>query len=618
MCDAAVPSVKEAYEALLSEIAREGEALQVDDDRYARLRGITFLLAALGLLAALFNRTPELWAGTAVAWTIFLIFVVLHARVSTRQFDLGRRKKLYERGLERIAGTFRTDDPHRRGDTHRDEEHPFSSDLDVFGPASLYEQLNVTETPGGAELLAEWLKQPTELHTARGRQRAAQELAAEPQLREHLAVAGMRAASEVRAVGAATPLLKWAAKPTEMGPLKPVLIIAALLVLATVGLTTASVVSNAWGRAWLIPVGLNLVLIFSVRSRLEPVLGPVVVKQSPLPVYAAMMAIVEQHRFEDPGLEALRKRLSPSDGVRASEALAQLERYTGLASVRHNAIALFLADAFFLWEVFVADRIDGWRGRHGAKLADWLDALSELEALVCLATFAYEHPVYAWPEVTEEGPSHFVAEGLGHPLIPVGNRVCNDVALDADTTALMVTGSNMSGKSTMLRSMGVAAVMAQVGAPVCAVRLRLSRLEIHTSMRIGDALDRGASRFYMEVYKLKRVVDAARRAKPPTSVLFLLDEVLHGTNSRERNIGAKSVVRFLVDQGAIGAVSSHDHGLVELDELTDGRVRNTHFEDHLEDGEMAFDYKMKAGPVGTSNALRLMRTVGIDVPGLDG
>jgi DNA mismatch repair ATPase MutS len=178
----------------------------------------------------------------------------------------------------------------------------------------------------------------------------------------------------------------------------------------------------------------------------------------------------------------------------------------------------------------------------------------------------------------------------------------------------MITGSNMSGKSTMLRSMGLGAVLAQAGAPVCAAELTMSPVRVFTSMRVGDALDRGVSRFYMEVEKLKRIVDALDEAGAP--VMFLLDEVLHGTNSRERIIGAKAVVRYLVEHGAIGAVSSHDLGLVELERLTDGKVKNVHFEDHIENGRMCFDYRMKAGAVSTSNALRLMRDVGLTVPGL--
>ncbi|MEM1031834.1 MAG: DNA mismatch repair protein MutS [Myxococcota bacterium] len=627
----AAAAVSETYAAALSAIAAEESRLGAEDDRYARLRGIAFLLAGGGFIAALFVRTPAVWLGVAAAATTFLVFVVRHAQVSTRQFDLARRRSLFEHGQARIAGTYRSDEPTRRGDAHRDEEHPFTSDLDVFGPASLFEQLNVAQTPGGSERLAAWLQAPAGADDVARRQHAAQALARDAELRERLALAGMRAASETRALGPPTALLTWAQRPPVMivGPVGRIALpLAALLVVATVGLIGVSAAGLGAARAWWIPVAMNVGMLLALRGRIGPVVGPVVVKQSPLPRYAAMMEIVESTTFDDPTLTRIRGRLVPPEGgPRASEALGRLERYLGLASVRHNALALVLFNVFLLWDVFMADRIDRWRAAHGAQLEGWLDALSELEALRCLATFAAEHPDFAWPDLSGSGetPATFVAEGLGHPLLPADRRVTNDVRLEAATRALMVTGSNMSGKSTMLRSMGVAAVLAQAGAPVCARTLRMSpRLEVHTSMRIGDALDRGASRFYAEVRKLKRVVDAARRtadasssaSASPSAVFFLLDEVLHGTNSRERNIGAKSVVRYLVDRGAIGAVSSHDHGLVALETLTASRVVNRHFEDHLANGEMAFDYTMKAGPVSTSNALRLMRSVGIDIPGL--
>jgi DNA mismatch repair ATPase MutS len=249
-------------------------------------------------------------------------------------------------------------------------------------------------------------------------------------------------------------------------------------------------------------------------------------------------------------------------------------------------------------------------------VAGWLATLAELEALASLATFAHEHPDYAWPRI-EEADHVFEGRDLGHPLIPADRRVSNDVALDAAHPALMISGSNMSGKSTMLRSIGVNAVLALAGAPVCASSLRLGIVHVYTSMRVGDALDRGASRFFMEVRRLQQLLAALEDPQTGSAVLFLLDEVLHGTNSRERNIGAKAVVSHLVERGAIGAVSSHDLGLVELEKLTAGRVVNVHFEDHIEDGGMCFDFRMKPGPVSTSNALRLMRMVGIDLPGLD-
>jgi DNA mismatch repair ATPase MutS len=324
------------------------------------------------------------------------------------------------------------------------------------------------------------------------------------------------------------------------------------------------------------------------------------------------MRLLESHRFEDPHLSELQQALEPTRGVTASAAMKRLDSLAGLAALRHNALIYIVAELLLSWDVWCAFLLDRWRARYGARVDGWLEALSELEALAALATFADEHPGYAWPELAGDSP-HFRAVALGHPLIVPPQRVVNDVTLDAEVAALMITGSNMSGKSTMLRSVGIAAVLAQAGGPVCAQQLALSPLRVITSMRVGDALDRGASRFYMEVRKLKRVVDELDGEVP---LLFLLDEVLHGTNSRERNIGAKAVVKHLVAHGAIGAVSSHDLGLVELESLTDGRVMNVHFEDHLEAGEMRFDYRMKAGPVSTSNALRLMREVGIRVEGL--
>jgi DNA mismatch repair ATPase MutS len=300
-------------------------------------------------------------------------------------------------------------------------------------------------------------------------------------------------------------------------------------------------------------------------------------------------------------------------GDTASRKMRRLESLAGFAALRHSALVHVVANAALSWDVLCAVALDRWRARHGREVSSWLEALSELEALASLATFAYEHASFAWPTVAD-GEARFSASDLAHPLIPSRQRVGNDVRLEPPVRALMITGSNMSGKSTMLRSIGIAAVLAQAGAPVCARALTMSALRVCTSMRVDDSLAEGASHFYNEVRRLKRVLDAL--ATPGAPPLFLLDEVLHGTNSRERNLGAKAVVRHLVDHGAIGAVSSHDLGLCELEELTGGKIVNTHFEDQLKDAkadQLSFDYRMKPGPVGTSNALRLMRQVGIAI-----
>jgi DNA mismatch repair ATPase MutS len=264
-----------------------------------------------------------------------------------------------------------------------------------------------------------------------------------------------------------------------------------------------------------------------------------------------------------------------------------------------------------MWDVHCAFALLGWRARAGERVRAWLDALGEVEALGSLAGFAFEHPAFAWPELTP-GPL-LEARAVGHPLLPEARRVGNDVRLPVAGRALVVTGSNMSGKSTMLRALGVNAVLAFAGAPVCAVTMRIGAARVATSMRIEDSLEEGVSHFYAELRRLKRVLDwAGEKGRPP--VLFLLDEILHGTNSRERVLGACAVVRELVGCGALGAVSTHDLGITALERELGGKVENVHFEEQVEGEAMTFDYVLRPGIVQSSNALRLMRAVGIAVP----
>jgi len=609
--------VRAESETRLTQLDLEGKALDERDRKLSRARGLTFMATIGGGLFGLFQPSLALWGAVAVCGTIFVYFVVRHALVTTEQFELARRTKLCQQSLDRLAGKYRVPkgQEHLRGDCWVDGEHPNSSDLALFGNAALCEQLNTTQTPGGAIRLASWLMSPASRQTIEARQSAIRELSQLASLREQMSLAGMRAGKIDRDAG---PFLKWATEPADYaasGGLPTMLSLA--LVLVTLGLFgVASALGPMWTKIWGLGIGLQVVVLLSLRPRLEPVLGPVCVKQSPLGHYGALLALAEQASFEDETLLALQRRLRDDHGTAAAN-MARLDRLTGLAAVRHNVLVYVLADVFLLWDVWCAWLIDRWRDAHGAQVSEWLDTLSELEALTSLATFAHEHPDFAWPVLADDAP-RYQATGLGHPLIAAGDRIVNDVSLEPATPALMVTGSNMSGKSTMLRSIGINAVLAQAGAPVCAQSLRLSSMRVHTSMRVGDDLDRGASRFFMEVAKLERIVRVLEQSQDDDpALMFLLDEVLHGTNSRERNIGAKAVVRYLVEQGAVGAVSSHDLGLVELESLTDGRIVNVHFEDHIEDDTMCFDYRMKAGPVSTSNALRLMRMVGIDVPGLD-
>jgi DNA mismatch repair ATPase MutS len=266
-----------------------------------------------------------------------------------------------------------------------------------------------------------------------------------------------------------------------------------------------------------------------------------------------------------------------------------------------------------MWDVHFGLAIDAWRARHGRAVGAWLTAVGQLEALASLAGFAWEHPADVYPDL-DEGEARFEAQALGHPLMLEARCVRNDVALGGATRVLIVSGSNMSGKSTLLRAVGVNAVLALAGAPVRASRLRLSPLAVGATLRIRDSLQEGTSRFYAELVRLR---DLVHIAAGPIPLLFLLDEILHGTNSHDRRLGAAAVVSGLVERGAIGLVTTHDLALSAVADDPGVRAVNVHFEDRLEDGQMRFDYRMRPGVVRTSNALALMRTLGLlpDAPG---
>ncbi len=312
-------------------------------------------------------------------------------------------------------------------------------------------------------------------------------------------------------------------------------------------------------------------------------------------------------RFTAPRLASLHASLL-TDGVPPSARIAQLRRLVSWLDSTHNM--MFAPIAFILLlRPQLAIAIDRWHAAYGSAVARWLAAVGEFEALASLATFAYERPDDPFPDLVDDGPV-YEAEDLGHPLIAAAVAVRNDVRLGGSApNVIIVSGSNMSGKSTLLRSVGVSVVLALAGAPVTAKRLKVSALVLGATLHIEDSLQAGHSRFFAEILRIRTIADAARG---PVPLLFLLDEILHGTNSHDRRIGAEGIVRALVALGAIGLVTTHDLALTELP-ATLGSAVNMHFEDRLEDGKMVFDYRMRPGVVEHSNALALMRAVGLDV-----
>ena len=566
--------------------------------------------AALGLVGGIVWGHLGTWAAATLGLLVltFVALVVAHARVLETKERASATLRFHERGLSRLEHAWAR--LPLTSERFRAAAHPFASDLDVFGRGSLMQLVDATETRLGEERLATLLslEEPgTWPDDVAARQAAVRDLACRPGFREALATAG-GVTGDDRPDPAA--LMTWAEGTDTIPPalrLLGFLVPVALLVVWMGGAARGGA-----PRFGLVATVVALMLGGWVGVRLTPMLSAASAREQAFTRWRVMIGVIERETFEAPLLTRLRDTLRVN-GRNASDEIAALERIVGFVDARRNEVFRLLVGPLLMWDVHCAWVLLRWRHRTGAHVRGWLEALGQVEALASLGGFAFEHPAFAWPELIAE--PGVVAQALGHPLVADARRVDNDVSLPAAGRALVVTGSNMSGKSTLLRALGVNLILATAGGPVCARSARFGPARIATSMRIEDSLEEGVSHFYAELRRLKRVIDLAQ-APGRVPVLFLLDEILHGTNSRERVLGACAVVRELVSRGALGVVSTHDLGITALGHELGSQVQNVHFEEQVEGDQMTFDYILRPGIVQSSNALRLMRAVGIDVAGV--
>ena len=569
----------------------------------ARLLAFLLMVVA-GWMAFGTGQIPRPWPLLPAA--LFAGLILWHDRVLRKEARAERILRFYEDGLARLDQSWpgRGDD----GLRYLDPAHPYAGDLDLFGRGSLFELLATTRTTAGADTLAAWLLAPAEPAAIRERQAAVRELTPRIDLRLEMAIAGDEPGSAAQRAA----LEDWAQRPAAgLAPWFGYL--AAFLT----GFSLLGVALWIWTEAGPVPLALALLaqalFAAAVRSRVAPVLAAADAPVQSLARAGSLLACVENEAFRSPRLAALRAELETT-GQPPSKELENLRRLVDRRDARHNQFFAPIA-ALLHWGTHVAIALEGWRARCGPRLEPWISASGEIEALTALSSFAFEHPGNPFPEIRDEGVC-FIGEGLGHPLLPADRCIRNDLALATDAAAsgtpqaLVMSGSNMSGKSTMLRTVGCNALLALAGAPVRARRLEISPLHLAASIRIVDSLQEGQSHFMAEIVRLRQVVLVARDQPP---ALFLLDEILHGTNSHDRRIGAEAVIEGLVDAGALGIVTTHDLALTQIVPRSEGRLENAHFEDHLEGGEMHFDYALRPGVVEKSNALELMRSVGLDV-----
>jgi hypothetical protein len=533
---------------------------------------------------------PVLVFGT-VAWH--------HSRLLRKRSRAQRAAKVYGEGLARIedrwagsgSGGERFDVPH----------HVYAADLDLFGKGSLFELLSTARTRMGEDTLAQWLLSPSPPEEIRERHAAVAELRNQLDFREDLAVLGPDSRIGVHP----EPLLKWAQRQNQLNQ-RGLRWIAPWLAVLAVG---SAIVWGVWGIAtpFLVVVLIAGLITYLLRKRFNEVISASEHAFENLDLLFDLLARLEREHFMAPRLQALMQGLT-SRHLEASQAIARLRTIVQFIEFRRNPI-LRVLDAPLMYSVQLALAAEAWRGAHGDAVHAWLAVTGEIEALLSIATYSYEHPADPFPEFVD-GPASFKGDELGHPLIPAAKCVPNSIRISAGPRVLLVSGSNMSGKSTLLRTVGINTVLAMAGAPIRARRLQLTPLQVGASIRINDSLHEGNSRFYAEITRLRQIYDLANH---DPALLFLLDELLQGTNSKDRRMGAEGMVRALLEHDAIGLISTHDLALTDMGGLEDHSLQNVHFQDELENGRMRFDFKLRDGVVTKSNGLELMRSIGLKV-----
>ena len=595
------------------ESARQAALVAAAARRIGRFRLTAFALFVLACAWAVTPAAPLPWASLVLAVVTLAAFALLvrRHRQNRAEFTALEHRRIYhQRAIHRIAREWTAlPVPHSPADT---ANHPYASDLAITGPQSLLQLLDVASSAPGRPTLRAWLLgPPASADTITARQHAVRELAGRDDVRVALGVLAI-------GVGELDPaalerFFVWCETEGPLADRRTLLWVGRTLtslIVAAIVLQAASVLANPW---WLAVVLVARLFRVAVRRSAKDSSAIPGISFAALGGHRAMLAVIAGATFDAPHLATLGDALREAPG--AATALRRVERIAAWAEVRQSPMLHFALDWLFLWDFHVGGAFDNWKRTAGRHVRGWLLTLGEFEALTALSTLAHDQPRWSFPDVHDDAPVTIEAADLGHPLIADAQRVANDVTVGPPGAFLLITGSNMSGKSTLLRAIGVNCVLAQAGGPVCASQYRSHTLRVYASIRIEDSLTNGVSLFMAELRRLKSVVDAARTDMPrQPPVLYLFDEMLHGTNSSERRVAARIVLEHLLKAGAIGAVTSHDLSLASVEPIRSA-ARCVSFADSIDHTSgtpvLHFDYRLRPGLATSSNALALLDLVGL-------
>ncbi|MFO7683012.1 MAG: hypothetical protein R6X34_23495 [Chloroflexota bacterium] len=606
---------KQAISRQIERLDRQLALLQHTSDQLSRWRLVVFMAGVITAVLVLLQWGVWPWLGVSgAAIAAFAIAANQHRRVETNRQRTQLWRDLKHTHLARMNLDWQHLPPPAPLDAPPD--HPFALDLDLVGSRSVMHLVDTAVSQEGSARLAGWLLDTDPaLEAALSRQAIVAELTAMPVFRDKLTLNAMQAAAETGEKWPGKRVLTWLETQANGRSLRPVLWLLAALALVNVTLLLlylAGILPPLFLLSW----ALYGVVFITRSGDAAPIFADAYFLEKSLRQLGAVFGFLETARLADKPLVAEVCAPLRVGTERPSTYLRRVTRLLALAGLRQNPFLWLLLNGLVPWDIFVADRLRGCQAALQTRLPVWLDAWFELEALSSLASLAYHNPAAIFPAIASQPPAPFAAQALGHPLIPDETRVCNDFRIDSLGAVDIITGSNMAGKSSFLRALGVNLALAYAGGPVFAAAFSAQLFRLYTSIRVADSVTDGFSYFYAEVRRLAGLLAALEAEGEERPLFFLIDEIFRGTNNRERLVGSQAYVRALVGQNGVGLIATHDLELVQLAESSPF-VRNYHFRDGVENGRMTFDYHLHPGPCPTTNALKIMALAGLPVPSLD-
>lgn len=580
----------------------EGKLQQVKKQifRISMLRLALFIAGIAGVYF-FFNQTTLLIAGICLTFLPFFILVKVHNRLFIRKEWLETQARIIQEELQALSGDYSSFED---GKEYVNPEHPYSFDLDIFGRRSLFQSINRTCTFFGKVRLAEWLQNHLHEKTSiEKRQEMVREISEHTLFREQFRVAGLVHHGQS---SDAEKIQAWSQSPAQYlhaGWVKAFIwgvpvINSLLLITSLAGWTSFS---------WLgLSFSIFLVLSFGIIKRATYIQETYGKQLKSLNGYARLIALAKAENWKSAGMQELMERFN-LNGQSPIQALQQLSKELDRLDLRNNQFLYVLLEGSIFFQLQEIVRIERWKVRYGQHISEWLETVGELDALCSLGTFAYNHPQYTYPELTEK-PFCFLATQMGHPLMPASQCVKNDATIPSRPFFLIITGANMAGKSTYLRTIGVNYLLACIGAPVCCERLKLHPNQLITSLRTSDSLSDNESYFFAELKRLKRIIDLLNQGQ---QLFIILDEILKGTNSMDKQKGSFDLIRQFMQLKANGIIATHDLLLGNLIKQFPEEIRNYCFEADIKENELTFSYKLREGVAQNMNACFLMKKMGI-------